>query len=443
MKKVLNLLSITLLSITLFSCYNDDEGYGAGEPIFEEQTTFEFIQESENHTILANLLVSTGLDQTLDNGNFTIFAPTDEAFGNIDTSGLSNDEVTNILLNHVIQGVAESSILTTSYLSTQATDQLSGDENNLSIYVSVGPNVTLNGMSTVTQADTFASNGVVHVVDEVITIPDVTTFAQADPNFEILVHALTREDQSEQDYVGVLSSFDAPSPFTVFAPTNDAFASLLSELNGVEDPDDIDQEDLTAILNSHVIAGSNVTSANLPSGTVETLGDSFELDGTIITDQKGRTIEITVTDVQAGNGVLHVVNTVILPDLDFDFAETANLVQMTVGNSGASSYFVSEIIGNEAVTELNTDNSDWTLTEGTRYQLTITGASSHPFEIRDGSGNVLLSQDAEGSFESDPEVDFVDSGQQFEFTLTAALAAEIAQYICTRHASMSGNISVN
>jgi plastocyanin len=116
---------------------------------------------------------------------------------------------------------------------------------------------------------------------------------------------------------------------------------------------------------------------------------------------------------------------------------------MTVENNGASAYFVSEIIGGENVTPLNTDNSTWTLTEGTRYELTITGASSHPFGLRNATGEALLSQSSEGSFEADPDVNFVTDGTQFDFTLTAELAAEINDYICTIHSGMNGDINVN
>lgn len=280
-KNVLSrLILLSLLVVGFASCDNDDE-YGAGEPINEESTTFEIIENSPDHTVLASLLVNSGLDQALDNGTFTIFAPTDDAFSRIDTSSLTKEEATNILLNHVIEGVAESSNLTTTYLKTLATEKVSGDENNLSIYVNVGANVVLNGNSSVTVEDNFASNGVVHIVDEVITIPDVTTFATADQNFGILVQALTRDDQP--DFVGTLSSYDNPAPFTVFAPSNEAFTNLLVELN-VEGLADIDGETLTSVLNTHVIAGSNITSSALPSGTVETLGDTFDLDGTTITD---------------------------------------------------------------------------------------------------------------------------------------------------------------
>jgi hypothetical protein len=192
-------------------------------------------------------------------------------------------------------------------------------------------------------------------------------------------------------------------------------------------------------LNTHVIANANITSAELESGTVETLGETFELDAenATITDQNGRTISIILTDVQAGNGVIHVVRSVILPDLNL-----APLVQMTVDNDGAQAYFVSNIIGNENVTPLNTNNSPWTLTEGTRYKLTITGANSHPFELRNGNGDALLSQSNDGSFEGDSAVNFQTEGQQFDFTVTPELAAELNQYFCTIHSGMNGTVSV-
>jgi len=426
------LILIAIVAVLLSACYEDD----AAAPIANDPTTFEIISESPDHAILEDLLLSFGLDEDLNSGLFTVFAPTDAAFGNIDTSSLTDSQVKNILLNHVVQGAAESSSLFSTYLNTLAVESLSGAENNLSLYVNVGTDITLNGQSVVTGPDNLASNGVVHIVNEVITIPNVTTFATADPTFGILVEALTLDGQP--DFVATLSSFEAPAPFTVFAPTNDAFVTALTEL-GVESLTDIAPSVLTSVLNTHVIANANITSAELESGTVETLGETFELDAenATITDQNGRTISIILTDVQAGNGVVHVVSSVILPDLNL-----APLVQMTVDNDGAQAYFVSNIIGNENVTPLNTNNSPWTLTEGTRYKLTITGANSHPFELRNGNGDALLSQSNDGSFEGDSAVNFQTEGQQFDFTVTPELAAELNQYFCTIHSGMNGTVSV-
>lgn len=131
-------------------------------------------------------------------------------------------------------------------------------------------------------------------------------------------------------------------------------------------------------------------------------------------------------------------------DDDNDDDNSINIVAMTVDNSGASAYFVSEINGNEDVTALNEDNSTGELTVGTRYELTVTGASTHPFALRDGDNNILLSMnDVDGSFEGNTDVDFQTSGTSFNFTLTQELADELNNYVCTVHSGMTGSISIN
>jgi plastocyanin len=127
-----------------------------------------------------------------------------------------------------------------------------------------------------------------------------------------------------------------------------------------------------------------------------------------------------------------------------DDDNSINIVEMTVGNSGASAYFVSEINGDEEVTALNEDNSSWEFTVGTRYELTVTSASAHPFALRDSENNILLSMnDVDGTFEGDANVDFEASGTSFSFTLTQELADELNNYVCTIHGSMTGRITIS
>jgi len=270
---------------------------------------------------LAEALTITGLDIVLDDrtGAFTVFAPDNTAFDTFLSGtgfGSVNDVpvtvLTQVLLNHVLSGVFMSSGLETSYTTTLAT--YAETTRNLSLYINTDSGVTLNGISNVDAADVEAANGVVHIVDAVIALPTVVTFATADPTFSNLVSALTREDQP--DYVSVLTTVQgtSPAPFTVFAPTNDAFANLLVEL-GVSSLDDIPGATLTATLNTHVIPEANVRAEDLVSGTVSTLGDDIIIDATsaTITDQNGRVSNIIVTDVQASNGVVHAIDKVLLP----------------------------------------------------------------------------------------------------------------------------------
>ena len=222
------------------------------------------------------------------------------------------------LLNHVILGEVESSSLTNGYANTQAISGASGT--NMSLYINTDNGVSFNGVSNVLTADVSASNGVVHVVDGVIGLPSIVTFALADPNFEILVQALTREDLT-QDFVGLLSipAGSAPSPFTVFAPVNSGFVNLLGEL-GVDSLNDIDEPTLSAVLSYHVVVGANQLSVNLSGGmefTTAQGGDLLfnfdDLGGGILTDNNDRTSNIIALDVQADNGIIHAIDTVVLP----------------------------------------------------------------------------------------------------------------------------------
>ena len=315
MKKTTTFTKLLMFSLVFFgltSCSDDDD---AAQVIENEPTTFEIIADSPDHTVLEEALIDTGLDQALNDGTYTVFAPTDEAFANVDITALSAEQLNNILLNHVVEGAAESADLSNDYLETLATESISGNGNNLSLYVNVDAGVMLNGVSSVTAADRSASNGVVHVVDAVIPIPDITTFAVADPNFENLEIALTRDDQP--DFVGTLSATTSPAPFTVFAPTNNAFAQLL-ESTEFETLDDVPTDLLTEILNYHVIAEAYVSSSDLTSGEVISLGGTITIDAdnATITDANGRTIQIEVTDVNTANGVIHAIDMVILPEIE-------------------------------------------------------------------------------------------------------------------------------
>ena len=300
----IKMLSLLAFSLLLINCSDDDSD--PAEPIENNPTTFEIISESPDHNTLEQVLIDTGLDQVLNDGNFTVFAPTDDAFEQVDLSGLSNDQLTNVLLNHVVNGTAMASDLSNTYLDTEAVENFTGDNNSLSLLINVDGEVTLNGAATVTTPDQEASNGVVHITDAVIPMPDITTFAAADPQLETLLTALTRDDQP--DFVSTLGTAADmnPAPFTVFAPTNDAFVDVLVEL-GVDSLDDIDGSTLESALNFHVVPGANITASDLSTGTATTLEGDVDInaENATITDANGRVSNITFTDIQTTNGVIH------------------------------------------------------------------------------------------------------------------------------------------
>lgn len=264
-------------------------------------------------------LERTELIDVLDqNGSYTVFAPTNAAFNSFleenNFSSLNDvpvDALREVLLNHVISGAKLSGNLTTGYVKTLGKGSASST-NTLSMYINTSSGVRLNGVSSVVIADIGASNGVVHVVDAVIGLPTIVTHALANPNFSTLVGALTSAGQP--DFVGILSG-NTNSPFTVFAPSNTAFQTFESQNPGVIGS--LTSAQLTSVLTYHVVAGANVLSNAIPSGPITTLETgTFTVNGTTITDEAGRQTGIVAVDVQAANGVIHVLNNVILPNLN-------------------------------------------------------------------------------------------------------------------------------
>jgi len=319
-KKTTTILTAILFSLfMLTSCSDDDNNVVA-----PSNTIADFVAANADYSSLGAALDRVNLTGVLaGTTNYTVFAPNNAAFDAFLTANnfasleaVPVDVLTQVLLNHVVSGVNTSSSLTTGYIETLAEEATTG--NKLNMYVNTSAGVLLNGISTVTTADVTVDNGVIHAVNEVITLPTVVTFATADSTFGILVDALTRE--TSFTYVSTLSTTGSPSPFTVFAPTDAAFVDLLAELDGVTTLADIPTATLEATLNTHVVAGANVLASTLTDGmTVNTLGDNFTINtvgGASFTDLNDRSGDIIVTDVQAVNGVIHVVNKVILPNLN-------------------------------------------------------------------------------------------------------------------------------
>ncbi len=272
-------------------------------------------------TSLVGALTSGGntafTDLLSGDGPFTVFAPVNDAFTAF--TNPNGNELNNILANHVISGAAAfSTALANSYVNTLGTN---ADGDNLSLYINTDSGVTLNGISDVALADVVAVNGVIHAVDAVIDIPTVVTFAAADPTFAPLVAALT-DGTPATDFVSVLSG---AGPFTVFAPTDAAFQALLDSNPAWSQVSDIDETLLTSVLNHHVVSG-NIRSGDL-NNPGDTTAPTLEGDNITITlpgsgeniadvtDGAGNTgIGIIAVDVQAGNGVIHVLNQVLIPD---------------------------------------------------------------------------------------------------------------------------------
>lgn len=306
------LFAVSVISV---SCKDDD-------PVVEQPSSIYAIASADAD--LSNLkaaLDRAGLSATLDGtGDFTVFAPSNAAFGAfLTTNGFANLNAVpipllkEVLLNHVLASKVMAAQVTTGYVSTLAKGSASSTR-NLSMFINTASGVKINGVSNVTATDISASNGVVHKVDAVIGLPTIVTHAVANPNFSILVSALTRPDQP--NFVSILGG-TASSPFTVFAPTNTAFTSLLAEL-GLASLAAVPQATLENALKYHVVAGANVASTDITNNmnVITFQGGTFKITttgGVKITDANNRISNVIATDVQCSNGIIHAIDKVLLP----------------------------------------------------------------------------------------------------------------------------------
>ena len=314
MTKLMKLTLIVVTSTIMFSCSDDDTA--------KNNSIAAIASNAQQFTTLVDALQRTDLVQTLDqSGTYTVFAPTNDAFNsfllannyaNLDAVPVS--ALKEILLNHVIGSVNYSTDLSTGYVKTLGKGSAS-TTNTLSMYVNLASGVTvngisvrLNGVSSVTAADIEASNGVIHQVDAVIGLPTVVTHAAANPNFTTLVGLL-----SDQGLVGTLDG-TMSSPFTVFAPSNAAFTLFETQNPGTLGS--LTSAQVTSVLTYHVVAGANVLSTGIPTTAITTFETgTFTIAGTVITDEENRQTNIVAVDVQGSNGVIHVIDNVLLPTL--------------------------------------------------------------------------------------------------------------------------------
>src|SRR5690606_11217840 len=290
-----------------------------------EMATYSSIYElTASDPDLSNLKAAidkAGLASTLNqSGNFTVFAPSNAAFSQfLSANGFAslNDVPTaalkEILLNHVLGTKMIASQVATGYVSTMAKGSASSTR-NLSMFVNTASGVKLNGVSTVTQPDLMATNGLMHHGANVIGLTTVATHVLANPTFSTLVSALTRNDMP--DFVGIRGG-STGSPFTVLAPNNAAFGSLLTEIN-LPGLASIPTVTLENALKYHVVAGANVASTDIMNNMNVTTfqGGTFTVTttgGVKITDANNRMSNVIATDVQCSNGIIHVLDKVLLP----------------------------------------------------------------------------------------------------------------------------------
>jgi transforming growth factor-beta-induced protein len=293
-------------------------------PIFRP-SVFSTIKRLPETSTLEAAIVAADLKKTLQDqkAKFTVLAPTNAAFEqllkdlNVTAAQLLANKplLTQVLTYHVITGKA---ITSRQFTDGESVTTINGQRLIIkSFKVGSKRNIEITDatgkVSKVTETNFQARNGIVHLIDRVLlpTAKDIVAIAAGNPDFSILVEAVTA--------AGLVDTLKGPGPFTVFAPTNQAFANLLAELNVSKSALLANKALLTSVLTYHVVSG-RVFADNLSNGlaaaTVQGQPIKFDLVGkTAIVDARGRTSNIIATNIQATNGVVHVIDKVILPKL--------------------------------------------------------------------------------------------------------------------------------
>ncbi|MFN2174919.1 MAG: fasciclin domain-containing protein [Anaerolineales bacterium] len=333
---------IVLVSLVLAACAGAAPTPEPTEPPVEEVTE-EPVEETPptivdiavadgNFSTLVTALQAAGLVETLQgDGPFTVFAPTDEAFaalpeGTVESLLEDPEALKNILLYHVVG--AEVLAADAIGLNGQDVETMSGKMFKVTVD---GENVMINDAKVVA-TDIVGSNGVIHVIDSVILPPiegeemmeesrSIVDIAVEDGRFTTLVTALQEAE--------LVEALQAEGPFTVFAPTDDAFAALPE---GTVEGLLADKEALTNVLLYHVVDGKVMAAdvIDLDGQEVETLsGDKImvALDGENVLINESKVI---IPDIEASNGVIHVIDSVLLPPADEAMEENKTIVEIAV-----------------------------------------------------------------------------------------------------------------
>lgn len=299
-------------------------------PLWRPPATL-YLKLLPDFSILNQAVTAAGLGSAFNGGQpFTLLAPNNAAFADLLRElGLTTQQLlsnrallTEVLTYHVLPAQLPSRRIADG--DTAVT--LQGQALTFDVQRRSGPDIRATdarGRSAgVVRADLFVRNGVLHAVDKVV-LPqsqNLVQIAQGLPDFSILVNAVVA--------AGLVDTLSGPGPFTVFAPTNAAFAALLAELGVTAEQLLADRALLTQVLTYHVVPGRvlaadirNGQQADTVQGQVFTLGTT---GGVGITDARGRQARVVATDVAASNGVLHVIDRVILP-------QTRNIVEIAAG----------------------------------------------------------------------------------------------------------------
>lgn len=308
--KAILLSMLVAISAVMTSCTKDHQ------PGTTAKTITQIVVDDNNFSLLEAAVIRAGLADALSKGTLTVFAPTDAAFkaaGFPDVAAINAAPVATlqaILQYHVVgQKINAADIPTANNTTVPSLLTTNG-----TLFVTKNANgVSVNG-AKVTQADIAASNGVIHVIDSVLLPPagDLVALAQSNPNFTFLVAAVLRAGAP------VVSALTGSQPLTVFAPTNAAFQAAgfatIAAINAA------DPATLATILTYHVVPG-RVFSTMLQNGADVTTAQGSTIRTNVSSagvtvlgkGNSNQASNVTAANLLATNGVVHVIDRVLLP----------------------------------------------------------------------------------------------------------------------------------
>jgi uncharacterized surface protein with fasciclin (FAS1) repeats len=383
-------------------------------------------------SLVAGVIQAELLETLQGTGPFTLFAPTDQAFADagIDLAALDTPEgkaaLTDILLYHVVSGEVPASAVTECMTATAVNGQ------PLSFTVDGG--VMVND-ATVSLADVNTSNGVIHVIDKVLTPTDspndIPRTAQCTGIHDSLVSAVVQAE--------LLETLQGAGPFTLFAPTDQAFADAGIDLAALDTPEG--KAALTDILLYHVVAGevpSSAVSECLTATTVNGNPISFTVgDGVMVNDAT-----VTLADVNTSNGVIHVIDTVLTP------TATPNDIPRTAQCTGIHNSLVAGVIQAGLLPTLQTDGP-FTVFAPTDQAFADAGIVLADLDTPEGQAalsDILLYHVIEGEVPASAVTDCLSAatvnGNPLSFTVGDSVMVNGATVTATDVATSNGIIHV-
>ncbi len=320
---------LAVVALVAAACGGDDAGDDTTTTTAAPTTTTTTMVEEMTDTVvdiavnggfntLVTAVTEAGLVETLSgDGPFTVFAPTDDAFaalpeGTLDGLLADTDALSAVLTYHVVPG----KVLAADVVGLSSATSVQGEDIAIEV---VDGSVVLNGYATVTTTDIEASNGVVHVIDQVILPPSLSEAEAEEPMLPSLVETAVADGRfttllAALDAAGLADSLNsgALGKLTVFAPTDEAFDALPEgTLEGLL----ADPEALAGVLTYHVTLGEVLAADVVGLESYASLAASAPVsiavvDGGVVLNDSVNVIE---TDIMTSGGIIHVLDGVLIP----------------------------------------------------------------------------------------------------------------------------------